>query len=60
MNYQVEKDRIILISSAGFTQFSPPKDQPLLTLQWNCIPDDLFEWKSTFRKSTTMVILGLS
>lgn len=58
MNYQFEKTGLLSFLLLALLSFLTPKDQPLLTLQWNCIPDDLFEWKSTFRKSTTMVILG--
>ncbi|MFZ4928077.1 hypothetical protein [Chryseobacterium sp. Mn2064] len=39
--------------------FITPKNNPWKALQWNFIPNDLFEWKSFLRKNTWAGILGL-
>lgn len=58
INYKIEKTALcgyFLILLLGII---PPKTRPWLTVQWNCIPNDLFEWRSFLRKNTWIFMIG--
>ena len=59
IHYKWDKTVLFSLPLLLLLPFITPKKQPWLTLQWNGIPDDLFEWKSFLRKNTGLAILGL-
>ncbi|UHO40653.1 hypothetical protein H5J24_12250 [Chryseobacterium capnotolerans] len=58
IHYKIE--RIGLISYLLITSliFIPSRTKPWLSLEWNIVPNSLFEWKSFLRKNSWKAILG--
>jgi hypothetical protein len=59
IHYQLEKTALLSLPMLLLLAFVTPRSKPWLALQWNFIPDDLFEWKSFLRKNTWLATLGL-
>lgn len=57
INYKIEKFGLLAFLAIISLCFLQPKSKPFPTLQWNFISNDLFEWKSYFRKNTWMFIV---
>ncbi|OCA72575.1 hypothetical protein BBI01_10710 [Chryseobacterium artocarpi] len=58
INYTIEKIGLGLYALMVLFAFISPRTQPRATLQWNFIPDNLFEWKGFLRKNSWMGIIG--
>lgn len=59
-NFHYILDKTALFSLPAFVllAFVTPGTRPWMALQWNYIPNDLFEWKSFLRKNTWLAIFG--
>lgn len=57
INYKIEKFGLLAFLATISLCFLQPRSKPFPTLQWNFISNDLFEWKSYFRKNTWMFIV---
>lgn len=57
INYRIEKFGVIMFAALIVFCFFQPKSKQFPTLNWNFISNDLFEWKSYFRKNTWIFIL---
>lgn len=58
IHYKLEKTALFSLPALVLLAFITPRTRSWLALQWNYIPDDLFEWKSFLRKNTGLAILG--
>lgn len=58
IHYKVEKIGFGLYILILLLAFVSPRMRPVVTIKWNIIPDDLFEWKSFLRKNSWMAIPG--
>ncbi|WP_114821514.1 hypothetical protein [Chryseobacterium sp. KLBC 52] len=59
IHYKLERTALFSLPAFVVLAFITPRTRPWLALQWNSIPDDLFEWKSFLRKNTWLAIFGL-
>lgn len=58
IHYTVEKTGLAGYILLLLLAVLSPGKSPWLTLKWDFIPDDLFEWKSFLRKNTWMFMIG--
>ncbi|MEJ5105922.1 MULTISPECIES: hypothetical protein [Chryseobacterium] len=58
VHYKIEKTGVALYLLIVVLAFIPPRTKQWLSLNWNFIPNILFEWKSFLRKNSWRAILG--
>ncbi|KPE49218.1 hypothetical protein [Chryseobacterium indologenes] len=58
INYTIEEAGVTGYLMIVLLAAVPPKTKPWLSLKWDFIPNDLFEWRSFLRKNTWMFLIG--
>jgi len=58
IHYKIEKTALAGYILIFLLTVIPQKTKPWLSLKWDFIPNDLFEWRSFLRKNTWMFLIG--